>query len=358
MPENTVTVQQTPLPQAPVDTSVHIPASVKAAAAAADAAHAQAYQTQPQPDPPAQAQTQSDTQSHSQTQPQPQAQAQPDAGDPRASWTADQWAHHARSMEGRYKVAQQQIEGMQGQMSELGDELLRSQALLTQNAPVPFSTDKPQANVKRLLTPEDETAYGTEMLDVVKRAALEAVTPELEALKQENHTLRQTVQRNTAGTVAQVLDAEVPTWRSINVDPKFKRWLSLRDIYSGQVKHGLLEAAYKAANAARVVAFFKGFLAENPPDTGSSLTEPPQPGLPGAAPRQAATSLAALTAPGHAKPASGHTQPDASDTMILSHKQIAKFYDNVRRGVYAGREADKANDEAIIFAAQREGRVR
>jgi hypothetical protein len=346
MTETTITVQQAPLPQAPVDTSVSLPPSVRAAAAAADAAHATAYNT-PQPDP---------VQVQPQPQPDPSVQAQPlpqgNEPDPRASWTAEQWAHHARSMEGRWKSSQQQIEGMQGQMSELGDELLRSQALL--NTKVPFTTDKPQANVKRLLTPEDETAYGTEMLDVVKRAALEAVAPELDALRQENTTLRQTVQRNTAGTVAQVLDAEVPTWRAVNVDPKFKNWLRLRDIYSGQVKQGLLEAAYKAANAARVVAFFKGFLAENPPDPGIETSEPSSV----TAPRTPAMDLASLTAPGHAKPAPGSSLPQSAEKPILTRGQISQFYVNVRRGVYNGREADKANDEAIIFAAQREGRVR
>jgi hypothetical protein len=47
-----------------------------------------------------------------------------------------------------------------------------------------------------------------------------------------------------------------------------------------------------------------------------------------------------------------------ADKPIYSRADIAKFYDDKRRGLYAGRNADADNFEADLTAAQREGRIR
>jgi len=74
-------------------------------------------------------------------------------------------------------------------------------------------------------------------------------------------------------------------------------------------------------------------------------------------PRQAAVDLGTLAAPGRAKPASGDSQVPA-DKPFITRAQISKFYDDKRRGFYAGREAQAAQFEADLTVAQREGRVR
>lgn len=346
---NEVTVNQTPVQLAPVDTSVVVPPSVKAVVDRANALHQQAYQTTA----PA-----TDTAAVSQV-----AAVEPNAASPQQTTTrtADQEAHHERSMEGRWKASIKQNEDMQKQMTELANELAKSQAILNardhvSQSQIPLSTDRPNPNVKRFVTDDDMTNYGQDMLDAVKRAALEAVAPEIERLALETKNIKQQVKRTTTSTVAQSLDAEVPQWRQINTDPKFKNWLRLRDIYSNQVRQDMLNTAHASADAARVVAFFKGFL-ESEANTGSSVyqaAEPPPPNPAG--PRQAALSLNDLAAPGHAKPASG-TSAQPAEKLTITRQQIAKFHDNVRRGVYQGRDQDRLNDEAIIFAALKEGRV-
>lgn len=350
-----VTRNQTPIPLAPVDASVKIPESVLRASAAADAMHATAYETpQPQPEPqPAEITPQPEPQPAEIT-PQPVA-AQPAPRDDTPATDAEHERARYNSMKGRWEQAQQTIGSMQEQMAQLGDELMRTQALVRGGAPQPQQRTDQQPTPQRLLTPEDENNYGTDLIDFAKRAAKEAVAPEIEALRQENQSLKQRVNRSSQEGVNQTLDSVIPNWRQINVMPEWKSWLRKRDIYSGQVRQALLDSAAKAADAPRVVEFFKGFLAEEGAATGAAPAPQPQPTL--TQPRIAAVALDALSTPGRARPASGNTSVPA-DKPVFTRQQVAKFYADVRRGAYAGREPDKARDEAAIFAAQADNRIR
>jgi hypothetical protein len=75
-----------------------------------------------------------------------------------------------------------------------------------------------------------------------------------------------------------------------------------------------------------VTAFFRGFQAEQRP----------------AAPTQRATRDARV----------------ASSEPVYTHAQIRELYAQHRKGAFAGREAEWAQIENKIFAAQREERVR
>jgi hypothetical protein len=154
------------------------------------------------------------------------------------------------------------------------------------------------------------------------------------------------------GRLAQV----IPNWQEVNSSTEFKNWLRLPNIYTGQVRQQMLNAAYEAADAPKVIAFFNDFLKEGVA-TGqmapaASYEQPP-------APRQAAMNLESIAAPGRAKPASGESPSQAlADKPIYTRAQIKTFYDQVRAGYYAGRESVKSNIEHSIFSAQAEGRVR
>ena len=119
----------------------------------------------------------------------------------------------------------------------------------------------------------------------------------------------------------------------------------------------MLDAAYQAASAPRVLAFFNGFIAD---EVATGNIEPPvaaQQSTP--APRQAATTLEQIAAPGRARPASGGNTPaPADDKPTFTRAQIARFYSEVRAGVYSGRDTEKNAFEQSIFLAQREGRIR
>lgn len=345
----------------PIDTSVFIPDSIKKAASAAVAAHKAAYGETPNPSdtPPPAPETpppvvgNSGSVETSPPQPPPSAAdtpVEPPVVTPPPP-PVENWEHRYHAMKGRYDQATQQIGSLQQQMTELGDELMR----VRQGVSVPPTPDEPPAHVR--VTQDDIQTYGPELIDVIRRAAIDAVSPELATVKRQAVQATQQVTRQSVKGVYQELEASVPNWRELNNSPRFKAWASQPDVYSGQVRGKLLNAALQAADAPRVIAFFKGFLAEevatgNAPDpTQRKPQDPP-------APREAAVPLATLTAPGRAKPATGESPAAPADKPIITRAQISNFYADVRRRVYDGREADKLRFEQMIQDAQREGRIR
>ena len=257
-------------------------------------------------------------------------------------------------MKGRYDQSQITLGGMQEQLSELADELQRVTAMVRQ----PQGQPQPQQRqpAQRLVTDQDVQTYGPELLDVIQRAAREAVAPDLQNVTQQTRQVSQQLTKQGVAGLYQQLDAQVPTWKDINVNPRFRAWCRSPDVYSGQVRGSMLNAAFKAADAPRVIAFFQGFLNEEVA-TGQVSGQQPQPqGDP--APRQAALSLDALAAPGRAKPATGDTPASSAEKPVFTRAQISAFYSKPVRDSYIGRDADRRRDEQAIFAAQKDGRVR
>lgn len=341
---------QTPRTLAPVDESVVIPQSIRDAAARADAFYAKpaaAAPDAPEPQTPADPPAQPDPALVAPpAQPDP-----PPVADPPVAPEEKSWEHKYNSMKGRFDASQRTIGGMQEQLTELGNELMQTQALIGRG-PAPVAPTP-----ERLLTAQDEENYGSELIDLAKRAAKEAVAPQLATLQADNADLAKRLARATGVTLAQSLDQSVPTWREINKNPRFKTWLHSRDVYSGVVRGELLDKARRAADAPRVASFFKGFLQEEAATGNAEPTPQPEPPAP-PVPRQAAVPLASLAAPGRARPAGGDGSPMPVDKPVFTRTQISSFYKDVSKGVYVGREAEKLALEKQIFAAQSDGRVR
>lgn len=350
---------------APEDPNVRVPDHVRRAAERAAEIHNQAYtpEAQPQPvpevpSPPLQPEAQPQPEPHQPSPPlQPEAQPQefpaPKPGEENVS--AEEWRHRFLSMQGRYNAQVRTTASMEEQMRQLGEELVRTQNLIQQ--PAPASAQPAPRDHGNLITDEDRANYGDELIDLASRAARAAVTPELEQLRAENQRLTQRVTHTGKKELFSVLDRGLPNWRQINTSVQFKAWLRLPNVYTGQVRQQMLNAAVNGAEAPKVLALFKDFLAEAAA-TGQTAPAPqieqPQP-LP--APRTPAVDLETLAAPGRARPASGDSQVPV-EKPIYSRAQISKFYDDKRRGFYAGRDAEVAAFEADLTVAQREGRIR
>jgi hypothetical protein len=261
----------------PVDNAVKLPANVQAQIDRANALQAASItqpdpiqpEVSPQPDPAPQDQI---VQTPPEPAPQPQPQPQPaPTGDPdkASQLTGDQWRHQYLSMKGRFDQAQHTIGGMQEQLSELGDEIGRlHQVLRQQGGPAP---QNPQVQMPQL-SPEELDALSPEMLSAIQKISRATVAPDLAQGQQALQSIQRTMGRQTQSQIHQTLSGEVPDWVSINRSPEFKQWCMQRDVYSGAVKGELLKRAFQAGDTARVVAFFKGFLAEGqatgqlPPD--------------------------------------------------------------------------------------------
>lgn len=320
------------------DPAAEAAAAEAAAAEAGHAAHAEAQRALPE------AQT---------TTIPPQEQTLP-ADD---NLPAAEWRNRYLSMKGRYDKAMQTIGSMEQQMAELGQELVRTQQMLAQSAPQTAQNHvTSQINHNNLITEEDRANYGDELIDLARRAASSVVGPELEQLRAENQRLTSQVKKGTRRDLFVSLDQQLPTWRQINNDVRFKTWLRLPNVYTGQVRKAMLDAAVDGADAPKVLQFFKDFLTEANA-TGQMAPAQQTEQQTHVAPRPPAVALETLAAPGKARPASGDNQAP-SEKPIYSRADITKFYADSRKGLYAGREAEYNATQADLTRAQVEGRIR
>lgn len=344
----------------PVDPDVHVPAAVRAAAAAADAHYQQnpdpVPPANPQPDPVSPAEPPATPPATPPVEPPPvtppgnEPQPEPSLND----LPADELARRLKAANGRVKSLIHQNDQNTQRISGLETiiEDMRQQITQLSNAPKP-----PAAPPPSFVTQEDRDNYG-DMIDVVGRAARDAVNPEVAELRSQvaelSNILNSTaghIQRTDRQKMFDALDQQLPNWREVNVDEKFLAWLALPDPYSGAIRSELLKRAYEQNRSPQVLAFFKGFLAQE-------AAVDPQPGTPTPpAPQPQRPSLEQFAAPGRAKSPAGGSPPPV-EKPIITTSQIDAFYAMVRRGEFAGRDEEKDRLERMIFEAQHEGRVR
>jgi hypothetical protein len=328
------------------DKSVIVPAAVAAAAARAAELQNQFIQgDNPPADPPPEPQDDQEgdppAEQHFQRQEEP---AQED--DSAAPGT---WQHKYLSMKGRYDS---EVPRMRSQMAELSDRIANLNNVIASMEAAPRRTEAPAPQVKSLLTAEEEAEYGPDFIDVATRIAQQATAPfqeEINRLKEQVGGVGKQLKLSARDTLIQNMDKSLPDWRAINNAPDFVSWLKLTDAYSGNIRHNMLKAAYERNDFPRVSAFFQGFLAEMAA-TETANDEP----TPNAqfAPR---VPLRNLAAPGRAKSAAAPGAPAEKPTITRS--SITKFYADRAAGKFRGREAEAAQFENSIFAAEKEGRI-
>lgn len=220
-------------------------------------------------------------------------------------------------------------------------------------APIEPSPLPPGSSV----TAEDVEDYGSDLIDMVKRAAHEEISPQLAKLEAENAQLRNqltgvtsNIDARAKGDVYGTLATEVANWEQINNSDEFLFWLAQQDPFSGERRHDLLTQAFKTNDSARVVTFFKAFLSED------TAVTPPQPAAATpAAPVQPKVDLVSMAAPGRAQAAG---QPsNQADTRTYTRAEIQAHYKSVQLGKFTGTQADKTRIEKDFVTAANEGRV-
>jgi hypothetical protein len=366
-----VVVNQKPMPQNPIDPNVVIPESVKRRAAAVDAFYAEQSKkaaengAQVAPSPPV---SPVPEQLPLPMEMAPAAQVSGDVPPSPAPVPEDEnsltWKHQALTWQGRYNATQKTIAEMQEQMNQLGGELIRAQQI-TSRPEIPSSVQP--AITQNYLTEKDVQEYGTDLVDFTQRAAVQAVAPHLQAITQQNAYLQERLAKEARRGLDQRVELAVPNYREIDRNPRWHRWLLGVDVLSGRVRQTLLNEAISssvrqtllneaiaAAEAPRVISFFRGFLQE---EQATGHLEPALNSQQPAAPREAAIPLASLAAPGRARPAGGGDTSLPPEKPVYTRTQLRQLYEMHRRGAYAGREAEWARLDADIIAAGREGRV-
>lgn len=270
--------------------------------------------------------------------------------------------HQFKSLQGRYSKAEEELRRIAQQNQDLQRLLATVQAPAQpqQGSGVRFPGSQPR------VTPKEVEEYGKEFIDVIGRRAMEVQDATLAPVLTQ---LQQNIQRLEAqlGGVRQVqatdanermwgiLDREVPNWQAINNSNEFVQWLQMPDPLSGQIRHGMLDQAFKGQQVGRVIEFFRHFLA----DYGVAR-QMPTPQITHQNNGQGngqggGLDLMALAAPGRAK--AGQTTL-APSKPYYSPADIKQFYHDKTFGKYAGREAEALEIEKDLMLAQREGRIK
>ena len=344
-----------PVPPDGVDPNVKIPAQVAAAVAASHAHFAPPVQPNGTGTPPP------NGAANGEAQTPPQGDELPETN-PDGSVN---WENRFKAMKGRYDANERR----QRETLEAYDQRMRDMAQQLNQATRPKLPGE-EENLPAFVTAKEVEDYGADLIDVIKRAAAEAVMPMLKPIATEVGQMRARVETTESETGKQFLtrmhssmDQVVPGWDEINKDPNFIAWTKKPDVYSGLNRQEMLQKAWYAGDSNRVAAFFNGYLAEEAAvDPAAAQARQAafagqaghaQP--PASVPQQQPTrvTLESLAAPGRAR--AGATAP--AGKPVWTAEGISQFYMDVASGKFRGREADRLATEQDLMAAQREGRI-
>jgi hypothetical protein len=255
-----------------------------------------------------------------------------------------------RTLQGMYNADTARL---RAENKQLNDRLGQLEQLLSSMSAAP--PQEHNTSVERLITEKDVEEYG-DSIEVMRRVSREEAAAANRRIAELEHMLRQ-VQTNVLPRVEQVahrqavtteqtfwsdLSAMVPGWRDTNADQNFHSWLLEVDPMTGMTRQSHLEDAQRNFDARRVAAFFSTWQGMN----GQNVAQPNR--------DAAASQLGKQVAPGRSR---GGSAPTTPTSKTYSTKDISKFFDDVRRGMYRGKEAERDRIERDIFAAQRENRI-
>lgn len=294
----------------------------------------------------------------------PPVVVEPQVVTPQPQPGASDWEQRYRTLQGKYDS---EIPQLRNQVSSLENLVRTMQAPASAPAASVASSSRPQATIPQ----EDIEAYGPELIEAHHRWTGAYVQPQLDDMRRELDHLKGGQEQITVNVmhdrVHDGLDGDpelASVWRNMNGDQGFLGWLHQPDPMSGQHRMTMLQAAYDSGDAMRASRFFKAYIAEH---TGGSTYSPPPP--PQTAPAQPYSNgnghapapaggprLEDYVAPGRPS-GSTNNGNGAPEKKMWTNPEIAKFFDDRRRGRYHGREAEGLQIEADIFAAANEGRV-
>jgi hypothetical protein len=269
---------------------------------------------------------------------------------PQAEPPKEDWEAKYRVLQGKYNSEVPRLAADLRAMRQQLDELQQARTAAPQTPPAA----SPDNQKKEVVTNEEVEEYGEDLINLIRRVA-RAEAAQIETMlkpkiEQVEGRVVETVQRQASQNVFSVLDRDVQDWREINKSPDFVEWLSQSDPYVGDTRKNLLMSAFQEGDADRVAAFFKGYLAHR------QLVSPPPP-APAATPAPApAVTLEQLAGPASG-PTGAPTPPPPRGAQIVTRAEVQKFYNDVAAGVYRKDPERKAQIEAQIAAALREGRI-
>lgn len=280
------------------------------------------------------------------------APAKPPVEDENSETYAARW----RSLQGIYQAT-----SLKAQAAEQRAQQLEQLIATMQASPSHQNAQQPSG----FLTEDDLTSYGEDLVGMARRAAKEEIREvmgAIEALRVEIGQLRSVVPMVNRVMATQQLTAEekffadlgrlVPDYEQINANANFRSWLLAPDPLTMITRQTYLEDAQRSGDVGRVANIFTAWkeLSGHASPAGGAAAPTPTPQTASATQRE----LLKQVVPGKTVAA---VTPVTQQARTWSPQDIAQFYDEVRRGVYRGREQERASLEHDIFLAQREGRI-
>jgi hypothetical protein len=266
--------------------------------------------------------------------------------------TPDTAEQRYRTLQGMYNADTARLRTENQQLSA---RLSQLEQLLASMSAQPALQQQQTTQYEKLITDKDVEEYG-DSIDVMRRVSREETLAaqrkiaELEQLVRNMQTsvlprVEQVAQRQ-AVTAEQSFWSDltnvVPNWREVNSDPGFHSWLLEIDPLTGLSRQTYLDDAQRNLDVSRVASFFRTWQGVG----GQSIAQSPR--------NAAASQLEKQVAPGRGR-SNGAPTPEQPKTY--TNADIAKFFDDVRKGAFKGREAERDRIERDIFAAQRENRI-
>ena len=289
------------------------------------------------------------------TAPPPDAPVPPAEPPPATVPAADDWQHKFQTLQGKYNA---EVPTLRGQITALQQRIEELSA--APPATPPTTQAPPPPPVTKLVTTEDTETYGDDLIDLIRRVAVESDAGERAKLQGEIADLRKQMaaQASTVETVAgnvagdrrvkyfAALAEQVPTYEAVDNEPAFKEWLMQADEFSGIVRNEILQSAYFDFDVDRTAKVFNAFIAQATP----SASPPPPP--PRVDPQ---AELASQVSPGQGRAATVIPADDGKKVWTVA--EMDAFYKDVARGDYRGRREEVTRIEADIDKALAEGRV-
>jgi hypothetical protein len=285
---------------------------------------------------------------------QPKAEAKPESekAAPAQQKTEPDYKAQYDALKGKYN---KEVVPLQQQVRSLTAEIDSLRSVIASMESEKPKKSEPVTAEERFITEADIDDFGEDTIDLIRRVAREESQAKIRELERRNAELErqvsgvgQTIQVSARERLLSSLDSQVPNWRDINTDDNFLAWLQDRDPYAGVQRHTMLKQAYENNDAARVVAFFRGYLGEH----AVVSEQPPAHEEPT---RQAQVNMETLVAPGRPKGQSVRAQEDGK--RMWSQNEIRAFYRDVQNRKFVGREKEKERLERDIVSAAAEGRI-
>jgi len=259
------------------------------------------------------------------------------------------WEQKYKTLQGMYNADVPRLNANNREMQNRVAQL--EQLLSTMQNQVPA---QPEVSNDPLITDADMKEYG-DSIDVMRRAAreevntangriaqLEKMIAQIQGVVPQVHQVQAQQKASSEQAFWSGLSNAVPNWQDINNNADFQSWLLAVDPLTGISRQTYLEDAQSNLDVKRVASFFAAWQKEF--------------GVPETARENRPTSNSQLekqVAPGRGR--SG--KPTTQASQNYSPADISKFFEDVRKGKFKGREDERGRIERDIFAAQREGRI-